>query len=56
MRKIPLGRSKNFALVDDIDYARLADWCRALPGTVDVCENVGADWLPFQLVLQILAI
>lgn len=30
-----------------VDYAGLADWCRTLPGSVDVCENVGADWLPF---------
>ena len=32
----------------DIDYAHLAEWCRSLPGSVDVCENEGADWLPFE--------
>lgn len=30
-----------------VDYSALASWCQSLPGTVDVCENVGADWLPF---------
>jgi site-specific DNA-adenine methylase len=32
----------------DVEYAQLAEWCRALPGHVDVCENVGAAWLPFR--------
>lgn len=32
----------------DINYSALADWCEGLPGTVDVCENVGADWLDFR--------
>jgi hypothetical protein len=31
-----------------IDYAELAPWCRARQGQVMVCENVGADWLPFK--------
>ena len=31
----------------DIDYAALSVWARSLPGAVDVCENYGADWLPF---------
>jgi len=31
-----------------IDYTRLGEWCRSLQGQVTVCENVGADWLPFQ--------
>ena len=31
-----------------IDYAHLAEWCRSLPGAVDVCEQYGADWLPFR--------
>jgi hypothetical protein len=33
---------------DQIDYARLGEWCRSLRGQVVVCENVGADWLPFR--------
>lgn len=32
----------------DVDYEALATWCRHLPGAVDVCENVGAGWLPFK--------
>jgi hypothetical protein len=32
----------------DIDYARLGEWCRSRKGQVIVCENVGANWLPFQ--------
>ena len=31
----------------DVDYPRLAAWCRRMPGDVIVCENAGADWLPF---------
>lgn len=33
---------------DRIDFPRLGRWCRALTGQVIVCENEGADWLPFQ--------
>jgi site-specific DNA-adenine methylase len=32
----------------DVDYARLAEWSRRLPGQVIVCEQVGATWLPFE--------
>ncbi len=31
-----------------IDYADLAEFCRTRRGQVIVCENEGADWLPFQ--------
>jgi len=31
----------------DIDYNHLASWCRERLGQVIVCENDGADWLPF---------
>ncbi len=31
----------------DIDYAALADWSRARRGQVVVCDQEGADWLPF---------
>lgn len=31
-----------------IDFKALGAWCRALPGQVIVCENWGADWLPFR--------
>jgi len=32
----------------DVDYSHLAGWCQGLPGQVVVCENAGADWLPFR--------
>lgn len=31
-----------------IDYADLAKWCKTRSGQVIVCENIGAQWLPFQ--------
>ncbi len=30
-----------------IDYKQLGDWCKNRYGQVIVCENDGADWLPF---------
>jgi len=33
---------------EQIDYDRLAQWCRDRKGQVIVCENEGADWLPFE--------
>lgn len=32
---------------DGIDFPALGEWCQRLPGQVIVCENFGADWLPF---------
>ena len=32
---------------NDIDFDHLGKWCMSLPGAVDVCEQEGADWLPF---------
>ena len=36
-----------------IDYERLSRWCRARSGQIVVCENEGADWLPFQPLADI---
>ena len=36
-----------------IDFAALARWCRSREGQVMVCENDGADWLPFKPYLTI---
>ena len=33
---------------DGIAFDRLATWCRSREGQVIVCENDGADWLPFE--------
>jgi len=32
----------------DIDYTELGEWCLSRKGQVIVCENIGADWLPFE--------
>lgn len=39
-RNYPFGSSR-------IDYASLGQWCQSLAGQTIVCENEGADWLPF---------
>ncbi len=31
-----------------MNFPRLSEWCRARRGQVIVCENEGADWLPFR--------
>ncbi len=31
----------------DIDFSHLSEWCKSRNGQKIVCENVGADWLPF---------
>jgi len=36
-----------------IDFGALGSWCQTLPGHVDVCENVGADWLPFEPLYEV---
>jgi len=33
---------------DGISFPALAEWCRSRKGQVLVCENEGADWLPFR--------
>jgi len=34
--------------VEAVDYERLGKWCKSREGLVIVCENTGADWLPFR--------
>lgn len=31
-----------------VNYEQLGGWCRSRHGQVIVCENLGADWLPFE--------
>ena len=33
---------------EQLNYQELAAWCRARSGQVIVCENEGAEWLPFR--------
>lgn len=35
-----------------IDYSELAAWCKSRRGQVIVCENNGADWLPFRPLVK----
>lgn len=37
----------------DLNYKELADWCKSLPGFVQVCENDGADWLDFKPLCEV---
>ena len=32
-----------------LDFVKLGEWCKELPGQVMVCENMGATWLPFEI-------
>lgn len=34
-----------------LDYGRLAEWVRARRGQVIVCEQFGATWLPFEVLV-----
>jgi hypothetical protein len=35
----------------DLDFTQLGAWCRERQGQVIVCEETGADWLPFHHLL-----
>jgi len=37
---------------NNIDYIHLRQWCKCLMGKVIVCENLGADWLPFEQLYE----
>lgn len=37
------------------DFNALGDWCRTRKGQTIVCENMGADWLPFRFLADIKA-
>jgi len=51
-----IGAGKYYRLGSStIDYPALAEWCRSRRGQVIVCENVGADWLPFRPYIDIKA-
>lgn len=36
----------------DINFAKLAEWCKSREGQVIVCENTKADWLPFRPLVK----
>jgi hypothetical protein len=37
----------------DVDYAHLASWCTSRNGQTMVCEQAGAEWLPFTYLATI---
>lgn len=39
----------------DVDFDALGKWCAALPGAVDVCENLGADWMNFEHLCDVVS-
>lgn len=44
-----VGAGKHYKFgPDHVNYGLLAEWCQRLPGQVVVCEQSGADWLPFR--------
>jgi len=36
-----------------IDYEYLSEWCKNLHGQIIVCENEGAEWLPFEPLVSL---
>lgn len=38
-----------------VDFAALGAWCADLPGAVDVCENLGADWMDFEHLCDVVS-
>lgn len=41
---------------NQIDYEHLGNWCKELANDGNqliVCENMGADWLPFQPLVEL---
>lgn len=34
----------------EVDYEHLGEWCKTRQGQVIVCEQYGADWLPFESI------
>lgn len=37
----------------DVDYQALAKWCLTRKGYVQVCENEGATWMPFEFLSKL---
>ena len=48
IRHTPMRPGNRHYTHNEIDYVALAQWCRTRKGFVQVCENVGATWLPFK--------
>lgn len=44
----PYQRMGHCYRFSDIDYSHLSGWCKSRRGQVIVCEQEGAEWLPFE--------
>lgn len=42
------NRAGSYYVHSDVDYQSLGSWCRRARGQIIVCENEGANWLPFE--------
>jgi hypothetical protein len=42
------NRAGSYYIENSIDYVALGTWCHERRGQAIVCENEGADWLPFR--------
>jgi len=49
----PYQRSGVHYMTNTVDHAKLKEWCLARDGQVIVCEQAGADWLPFRALADI---
>lgn len=48
----PYSESGKHYRYHKIDYEALAQWCKSRKGQVIVCEQAGADWLPFEFLTK----
>ena len=46
------NKAGSYYVHSSLDYGALGQWCRERSGQVMVCENEGADWLPFKPFMQ----
>lgn len=44
---------KDYYACGDVDYDHLGTWCEERKGQMIVCEMEGADWLPFEPLVEI---
>jgi site-specific DNA-adenine methylase len=44
----PYQRQGRHYRYNKVDYGHLGEWCRSRSGQVIVCEQQGAEWLPFR--------
>lgn len=47
------GNGGKYYVNNKIDYAELGEWCMNRNGQTIVCENEGADWLPFESLVNL---